>query len=57
MIGDAGEQVGEIVLRVETVELGALCRPPDYAERFWKDSPWTRSYGPSSGHSFHFHSA
>jgi hypothetical protein len=24
MIGDAGEQVGEILLRVETVELGAL---------------------------------
>jgi hypothetical protein len=24
VIGDAGEHVGEIVLRVETVELGAL---------------------------------
>jgi hypothetical protein len=33
MIGDAGEHVGEIVLRVQTIELGALCRPPNYAER------------------------
>ena len=24
MIGDAGEQVGDVVLRVESVELGAL---------------------------------
>ena len=26
MIGDAGEQVGDVVLRVESVELGALNR-------------------------------
>jgi len=33
VVGDAGEQVGEIVLRVDTVELGGLCRAPNYAER------------------------
>ena len=33
MIGDAGEQVGDIVLRVESVELGALDQGIDRAAR------------------------
>ncbi len=32
-VGDAGENVGEPRLRVDVVELGGLCRPPNYAER------------------------
>jgi hypothetical protein len=33
VVGDAGEHVGKVVLRIEAVELGGLCRPPNYAER------------------------
>jgi hypothetical protein len=33
MIGDAGEHVAQIGLGIETVQLGGLCRPPNYAER------------------------
>ena len=33
VIRQAGQHVGEPSLRVDTVELGGLCRPPNYAER------------------------
>jgi len=33
VIGDAGEDVGEVGLRVDGVELAGLCRPSNYAER------------------------
>jgi hypothetical protein len=33
MIGDAGEHVAQIGLGVDAVELGGLCRLPNYAER------------------------
>jgi hypothetical protein len=36
MIGDARQHVGQPGLRIDVVELGGLCRPPNYAERFWK---------------------
>ena len=32
-VGDAAEHVGEPGLRIDVVELGGLCRPPNYAER------------------------
>jgi hypothetical protein len=32
MVGDAGEEVGQVELRIEAVELGGLCRRPNYAE-------------------------
>jgi hypothetical protein len=32
IIGDMGEQVTQIALRVDAVELGGSCRAPDYAE-------------------------
>jgi hypothetical protein len=33
MVGDAGEHVGQVSLWVKAVELGSLCRRPNYAER------------------------
>ena len=32
-VGDFGEDVGEISLRIDVVHFGGLCRPPNYAER------------------------
>jgi hypothetical protein len=32
MVGDAGEHIAQIGLRVESAHLGGLCRPPNYAE-------------------------
>jgi hypothetical protein len=34
MIGDPGQHIGEPGLGIDAVELGGLCRPPNYAERF-----------------------
>jgi hypothetical protein len=34
MILQACKEIGEPGLRVDVVELGGLCRPPNYAERF-----------------------
>jgi hypothetical protein len=34
-VGDAGEHVGQPGQWIDVVELGRLCRPPNYAERFW----------------------
>ena|ERR1700704_1735964 len=33
MVGDAGEHVAEISLRIELAHFCGLCRPPNYAER------------------------
>ena len=33
-----GEHVGQIGLRVDTVELAGLCRPPNYAEWLWEEA-------------------
>ena len=33
MAGDPGEHVGQPGTRVDVVQLGGLCRPPNYAER------------------------
>jgi len=33
MVGDAAEHVAQIGFGIEVVELGGLCRPPNYAER------------------------
>jgi len=47
MIRQAGEHVGEPGLRIDVVELGGLCRPPNYAERFEIDPKQSRHCGPS----------
>jgi hypothetical protein len=31
-VDDPGQDVGEIGKRIDVVELGRLCRPPNYAE-------------------------
>jgi hypothetical protein len=33
MRGDAGEDVGQPGLRIDVVQFGGLCRPPNYAEQ------------------------
>jgi hypothetical protein len=35
VIGDPREHIGEPGLRIDVIELGCLCRHPNYAERFW----------------------
>jgi hypothetical protein len=34
-IDQFGQNVLDVGLRINTVELAGLCRPPNYAERFW----------------------
>jgi hypothetical protein len=36
VIGNPGEHIGDPGLRIDAVQLGRLCRHPNYAERFWK---------------------
>ena len=38
MIGQPCENVGELGVRIDVVELGSLCRPANYAERFRDDA-------------------
>ena len=33
LLGDAGQHVGEPGLRIDVIQFGGLCRPPNYAER------------------------
>jgi len=35
-VGDAAEHVGEPSQRIDVIELGRLCRRPNYAEQFWE---------------------
>jgi hypothetical protein len=37
VIGQASEDVGKPRLRIDVVELGGLCRLPNYAEWFWEE--------------------
>jgi hypothetical protein len=34
VVGDAREDVAQVSFRIETIELGRLCRSTNYAERF-----------------------
>jgi hypothetical protein len=45
MIGDTCKDIGEPGARIDIVEFRSLCRPPNYAERFRKESPRARIYG------------
>jgi len=57
MIVDPPQHIGEPSLRVDVVELGGLCRPPNYAERLWEQPmvcPHLRPFEPTSPQ---FHSA
>ncbi|MHC4044874.1 hypothetical protein [Bradyrhizobium sp. 23AC] len=48
MINDADNDVDELSLRINTIHFGRLCRPPPYAERFWRDSlvcEYSRPFG------------
>jgi len=37
VIGNPGEHIGDPGLRIDAVQLGRLCRHPNYAERFWNE--------------------
>jgi hypothetical protein len=37
VIGDPREHIGEPGLGIDVIELGCLCRHPNYAERFWNE--------------------
>jgi hypothetical protein len=41
VIIDPAEHVGEPGLRINAVQLGGLCRPPDYAERARFPEDWS----------------
>jgi hypothetical protein len=49
-ICDASEHVGQPCLWIDVIELGRLCRAPNYAERLWNDALSRRICGPLSGH-------
>jgi hypothetical protein len=36
-LGHAVDHVGHVSLGIDFVELGRLCRLPNYAERFWEE--------------------
>ena len=57
MIGDDREDVAQVRLGIDAVEFGGLCRPRNYAERYWSDAliPWI--YRTKSRTSLQFHSA
>jgi hypothetical protein len=57
MGGDAGEDVAQPGLRVDAIHLGGLCRPPNYAERFWKQAVVCARLRPMERTSPQFHSA
>ena len=57
VIGDARDDVAQVGFWVEPVELGGLCRPPNYAERFWKQLVVCAQLRPVERRSPQFHSA
>ena len=57
MVGDAGEHVAEISLRIELAHFCGLCRPPNYAERFWMRPIVCANLRPVERTSPKFHSA
>jgi len=38
MTGDVFQHLVQVILGIEAIELGCLCRPSDYAERFLNDT-------------------
>jgi hypothetical protein len=40
MVGQARQHIGEPSLRIDIVELGGLCRAPNYAERTRFPQDW-----------------
>jgi hypothetical protein len=56
-VGDASEHISEPGLRIDVVELRRLCRPPNYAERFWKQAVVCARLRPMERTSPQFHSA
>jgi hypothetical protein len=57
MSGDAGQNIGEPGLRIDAVHFGRLCRPPNYAERFWMRPIVCPNLRPVERTSPKFHSA
>jgi hypothetical protein len=57
MFGDATEDMAQVSLGVDAVEFGCLCRPPNYAERFWNDAVYPANLRALSRHRPQFHSA
>jgi hypothetical protein len=57
MGGDAGEDVGQPGLRIDAIHLSRLCRPPNYAERLWKQAVVCARLRPMERTSPQFHSA
>jgi hypothetical protein len=57
MIGQSGKHIGEPSLRIDVIEFASLCRPPNYAERFWKQPVVCAHLRPVERTSPQFHSA
>ncbi len=57
VIRQASQHVGEPGLWIDVVELGALCRPPNYAERIWYGTPLSRWHASIACRAAPFHSA
>jgi hypothetical protein len=54
---DPGEHVAQVGLRIDAVHFAGLCRPPNYAERFWKQPVVCAQLRPVERRSPQFHSA
>jgi hypothetical protein len=57
VVGQLREDVGEPGARIDVIELAGLCRPPNYAERFWKQAVVCARLRPMERTSPQFHSA
>jgi hypothetical protein len=57
VIGDAIDNVVEVSFGIEAVEFCGLCRPPNYAERFWSNQSFGHSLRPVDGTTPQLHSA
>jgi hypothetical protein len=56
-VDDSDEDVGQIAQRIDVVEFTGLCRPPNYAERFWMGPIVCPNLRPVERTSPKFHSA
>jgi hypothetical protein len=57
MFGNARQNIGEPGLRIDIVQFGGLCRPPNYAERFWSNRSFGHSLRAVDGTAPQLHSA
>jgi hypothetical protein len=56
-VDHAREHIAQVGIGFDAVEFAGLCRPPNYAERFWKQAAVCARLRPIERTSPQFHSA